>query len=64
MINKLLFASSALLASSSLLAHGPHAEVAGQGLGETLVHLLAHAWPVIPVVAVAFYLHQRNRGKV
>ncbi|MBF0257187.1 MAG: hypothetical protein HQL47_12185 [Gammaproteobacteria bacterium] len=61
MSHKLLIATTSLLTSTSLLAHGPHAEVHGQGLAETLVHLLAHAWPVLPIAALGYYLYQRNR---
>lgn len=37
------------LASTSALAHGPHAEVVGNGIGEFLLHLFSHAWPVLPL---------------
>ncbi|MEO5342918.1 MAG: hypothetical protein H7842_06200 [Gammaproteobacteria bacterium SHHR-1] len=63
MSQKFLIATTALLSSTSLLAHGPHAEVHGQGLGETLLHLLAHAWPVIPIAAVGYFFYQRKRNK-
>lgn len=62
MSTKLLAAAVGLLASTSLLAHGTHAEVHGHGLGETLLHLLAHAWPVLPIVALGYYLYRRNRN--
>lgn len=62
MVNKFFIAITGLLASSSLLAHGPHVEVHGHGLVETLLHLLAHAWPVLPIAALGYYLYQRNRN--
>jgi hypothetical protein len=40
-----------LAASASAFAHGPHVEVQGTGAMETLLHLMAHAWPVVPIVA-------------
>lgn len=52
-----------LTASVTALAHGPHLEVEGTGVMETLAHLLAHAWPVIPIVAAYLLLRRCQAEK-
>ena len=58
MRTKTIASLAGLLASSLAIAHGPHADIHGAGIMETLLHLLAHAWPVIPIAA-AYLLFRR-----
>jgi hypothetical protein len=56
-----LITAGGLLGSGAVLAHGPHAEVPP----ESLLHLLAHGWPVLLVaitLAGAYYLLRKDRG--
>ena len=63
-IEKIITLATGLLFSLSAAAHGPHAAVQGSGLIETLTHLAAHSWPVLPIAALAiwFYRKQQSEG--
>ena len=59
-IHKLIATLTGLTASATAFAHGPHAEIHGAGIAETLIHLLAHAWPVVPIALVGILLYKRS----
>jgi hypothetical protein len=63
MRNPLLTTALALLAPTTLLAHGPHLDIEGVGLLENLLHLAAHAWPVLPLAVVGYFLYRSQRDK-
>jgi hypothetical protein len=52
-------AGSALLLSTTVLGHGPHAEVSGNDIMANLLHLLAHAWPVVPLAVIGYFAYKR-----
>ncbi len=51
-INKTLITIGLLSSASFALAHGPHREVTEQ----SLLHLLEHAWPVLPFAILGLLL--------
>ena len=61
-IEKIITLAAGLLYSLGVAAHGPHAEIHGPGLIETLTHLAAHSWPVLPIAIVAFWFYRKRQS--
>ena len=62
-IDKIITTTLGLLCSLGASAHGPHAEIQGTaGIAETLMHLAAHAWPIIPPALIFIWLYRKRQS--